>query len=667
MDWVGVIPPLAGVVAILVAAYFAYFVSSKSAGNKRMEELMNSIHRGAMTFLDEEYKIISVFVVAVMALLLALSFYTDMPWQTSISFLVGAIFSALAGNIGMRIATKSNARAAEGVKKSFGNGLRIAFSSGAVMGLAVVGLGILGVYMFYQVFVDSASLSSILFGFGFGASSIALFARVGGGIYTKSADVGADIVGKVEAGIPEDDPRNPAVIADNVGDNVGDVAGMGADLFESYVDSIIASITLAILVGYAATASETVYPLLIAAMGIFSSIIALTFVRSEKNAYTAMRNGLFSSAIIFTILAFIATYYTMPNFDPFYAILVGLIDGIIIGLATEYFTSDQRAPAKKIAEAAQTGAATEIIQGLSIGMMSVLIPILATAVAMILAHMYYGVYGVALAAVGMLSTLGISLATDCYGPVADNAAGIAEMADMGEDIRKKTENLDAVGNTTAAMGKGFAIGSAAITALALIFTFVKSVENEGITVNISLTQPDVMAGLFIGAMLPFIFSALTMGAVGKAAEKMVDEVRRQFKELGILKGKGKPDYERCVKIATRGALREMVIPVIIAVVTPLVVGIWSLSALVGLLAGATASGFLLAIFLANAGAAWDNAKKYIESGNFGGKGSDAHKASVVGDTVGDPCKDTSGPSLNILIKLMSIVSLVFLPLFIKFL
>jgi len=667
MDWIGVIPLLAGVVAILVAAYLAYFVSSKSPGNKRMEELMNSIHRGAMTFLNEEYKIISVFVIIVMALLLTLSFYTDMPWQTAISFLVGAIFSALAGNIGMRIATKSNARAAEGVKKSFGNGLRIAFSSGAVMGLSVVGLGVIGVYIFYQAFIDHASLSSILFGFGFGASSIALFARVGGGIYTKSADVGADIVGKVEAGIPEDDPRNPAVIADNVGDNVGDVAGMGADLFESYVDSIIASITLAILVGYAVTASETVYPLLIAAIGIFSSIIALLFVRSEKNAYTAMRNGLFGSAIIFSILAFIATHYTMPTLDPFYAIFVGLVDGIIIGLATEYFTSDQRAPAKKIAEAAKTGAATEIIQGLSIGMMSVFIPIMSTAVAMIIAYNYYGVYGVALAAVGMLSTLGISLATDCYGPVADNAAGIAEMAEMGEDIRKKTENLDAVGNTTAAMGKGFAIGSAAITALALIFTFVKSVENTGISVNISLTQPEVMAGLFIGAMLPFIFSALTMGAVGRAAEKMVDEVRRQFKELGILKGKGKPDYEQCIKIATRGALREMILPVVIAVVTPLIIGIWSIDALVGLLSGATASGFLLAIFLANAGAAWDNAKKYIEAGNFGGKGSDAHRAAVVGDTVGDPCKDTSGPSLNILIKLMSIVSLVFLPLFIKLL
>ncbi|OYT59155.1 sodium-translocating pyrophosphatase [Thermoplasmatales archaeon ex4484_30] len=660
------IPPIAGVIAILVAAYLAHFVLSKPTGNKKMKELSESIHRGAMTFLNEEYKTISIFVVIVIIALLASSFYTDMPWQTALSFLVGAIFSALAGNIGMRIATKSNARTAEGVKKSFGHGLRIAFSSGAVMGLSVVGLGVIGVFIFYQAFINHESLSSILFGFGFGASSIALFARVGGGIYTKSADVGADMVGKVEAGIPEDDPRNPAVIADNVGDNVGDVAGMGADLFESYVDSIIASITLAILVGYSASATETMYPLLIASIGIFSSIIALLFVRSEKNAYTAMRNGLFGSAIIFSILAFIVTYYTMPSLSPFYAIFVGLIDGIIIGLATEYFTSDQRLPAKKIAEAATTGAATDLIQGLSIGMMSVFIPIISTAIAMIIAYNYFGVYGVALAAVGMLSTLGISLATDCYGPVADNAAGIAEMAEMGEEVRKKTESLDAVGNTTAAMGKGFAIGSAAITALALVFTFVKSIENEGIAINISLTKPEVMAGLFIGAMLPFLFSSLTMGAVGRAAEKMVDEVRRQFKQLGILKGKGKPDYERCIKIATKGALREMILPVIIAVLAPLIVGIWNLSALVGLLAGATASGFLLAIFLANAGGAWDNAKKYIEAGNLGGKGSDAHKAAIVGDTVGDPCKDTSGPSLNILIKLMSIVSLVFLPIFLKF-
>lgn len=661
-----VIPLIAGIFAIVVALYLAYFILSKSAGNEKMKELSESVHRGAMAFLKEEYKIMIAFIVGVIIALFLASVYTDLPQETALSFLVGSIFSALAGNIGMRIATKANARTAEGVKKSFRHGLRIAFSSGAVMGLIVVGLGVLGVFMFYSLFQEHEHISSILFGFGFGASSIALFARVGGGIYTKSADVGADLVGKVEAGIPEDDPRNPAVIADSVGDNVGDVAGMGADLFESYVDSIISAITLAIIgVALSKFGSDAdIYPLIIASMGIFSSIAAMIFVKG-KNAYTAMRNGLFGSAIIFAVLSFIATYYLLDSFSPFYAIFVGLADGIIIGLSTEYFTSDQRLPAKKIAESAQTGAATDIIQGMSIGMLSVFIPIVSTAVAMILAYNFAEFYGIALAAVGMLSTLGISLATDCYGPVADNAAGIAEMAGLGEDIRKKTESLDAVGNTTAAMGKGFAIGSAAITALALIFTFVTFVEEKGVTVQLVLTEPEVMAGLFIGAMLPFLFSALTMGAVGRAAGKMVNEVRRQFKELGILEGKGKPDYEKCITIATRGALKEMILPTLLAVIVPIIMGIWKIEALVGVLAGATASGFLLAIFLANAGGAWDNAKKYIEAGNLGGKGSDAHKAAVVGDTVGDPCKDTSGPSLNILIKLMSIVSLVFLPLFLK--
>jgi len=673
-----IIVPLAGIVAIVTAGYLVRYILSKPAGTDRMQEISQNIYQGAMTFLNEEYRIIAVFVVAMMITLVGASFYSDdMPIETALSFLVGALFSAAAGNIGMRIATKSNARTAEGVKKDFTQGLRIAFSSGAVMGLSVAGLGILGVYIFYWAYtewfsVSGASLTSILFGFGFGASSIALFARVGGGIYTKSADVGADIVGKVEAGIPEDDPRNPATIADNVGDNVGDVAGMGADLFESYVDSIIAGISLAVLglagvdIGvknFAALGDNVqIFPLIIVAIGIFSSIAAMVLVRG-KNAYAALRNGLFGSAIIFAIVACIATYYLLESLDPFFAIFVGLVDGIIIGVATEYFTSDEQTPTQNIARAAQTGAGTGIIQGMSIGMFSVLIPVLATAVAMVLAFEFAGFYGVALAAVGMLSTLGMSLANDCYGPVADNAAGIAEMAEMGEDIRGKAEALDAVGNTTAAMGKGFAIGSAAITALALVFTFVKSVEGKVDVLNIGLDNPEVMAGLFVGAMLPFLFSALTMGAVGRAAEKMVGEVRRQFKELGILEGKGSPDYQQCVKIATQGALKEMVLPVIIAVAAPLVVGIYDVGALVGLLAGATASGFLLAIFLSNAGGAWDNAKKHIEAGHFGGKGSEAHKAAVVGDMVGDPCKDTSGPSLNILIKLMSIVSLVFLPLF----
>jgi K(+)-stimulated pyrophosphate-energized sodium pump len=673
MIGIEIIPPIAGAAAIATAAYLVYYILAKPVGTDRMRELSDSIYRGAMTFLNEEYRTIAVFVVVVMGILLAISQLTgDLPWESSLSFLVGAIFSALAGNIGMRIATRSNARTAEAVKGHFMEGLRIAFSSGAVMGLSVVGLGIIGVSLFYWLFEGHADVSSILFSFGFGASSIALFARVGGGIYTKSADVGADIVGKVEEGIPEDDPRNPAAIADNVGDNVGDVAGMGADLFESYVDSIIAGITLALLglagasIGVSDFASfgdnVDLYPLIIVAIGVFSSIAAMVLVRG-KNAYAALRNGLFGSAVIFAVVAFIATWYLLEAMEPFYAILVGLVDGIVIGLATEYFTSDERRPTQTIARAAQTGPATDIIQGMSIGMLSVFIPILATAISMVLAFEFAGFYGVALAAVGMLSTLGMSLANDCYGPVADNAAGIAEMAGMGSDIREKAEGLDAVGNTTAAMGKGFAIGSAAITALALVFTFVKSVEAEGVTVNIALNEPAVMAGLFIGAMLPFLFSALTMGAVGRAAQKMVDEVRRQFRELGILEGRGDPDYQRCVKIATRGALVEMILPVVIAIAAPIAVGLWDVGALVGLLAGATATGFLLAIFLANAGGAWDNAKKYIEAGNFGGKNSEAHRAAVVGDTVGDPCKDTSGPSLNILIKLMSIVSLVFLPIF----
>ncbi len=653
------IPLTGGISAIIFSLLLAYHISKKPRGNKRMEEISDYIHRGALAFLKEEYKIIAIFVVVVAALLLALSFYIDLPPETSIAFIVGAIFSATSGNIGMRIATKANARAAEASRKGIQSGLAIAFSSGAVMGMAVVGLGLTGIALFYLVYGSEAA--SILFGFGFGASSIALFARVGGGIYTKSADIGADLVGKVEEGIPEDDPRNPAVIADNVGDNVGDVAGMGADLFESYVDSIISAMALGIILNFS---NGQIYPLIIASIGIFSSMLGMIFVRS-RNPYAALRNGLFGAAIIFIIFAFIATHMLNEKYDLFYSLVVGLIDGLIIGLSTEYFTSHQRKPARKIANAAKRGAATNILEGLSIGMLSTAIPIVSTAIAMAIAYYFADFYGIALAAIGMLSTLGISLATDCYGPVADNAAGIAEMAELGEEIRKRTEELDAVGNTTAAMGKGFAIGSAAITALALIFTFVEKASVLDIKLDISLTNPYLMAGLFIGAMLPFIFSALTLGAVGRTAEKMVDEVRRQFREYKILEGKGKPDYEQCIRIATKGALREMVLPSLLAVIVPIIVGMVSISALVGLLAGAMVTGFLLAIFLANAGGAWDNAKKYIEEGNLGGKGSFAHKAAVVGDTVGDPCKDTAGPSLNILIKLMSIVSLVFLPLFAK--
>jgi len=651
------VPLIGGISSLIFSLLLAYFISKKPRGNKKMEELSDYIYRGALAFLKEEYKIISVFVVIVMLLLLVISQYTHIPWETTIAFVTGAVFSALAGNIGMRIATRSNARAAEASRKGILQGLLVAFSSGAVMGMAVVGLGLFGITFFYMIYGKNAA--NILFGFGFGASSIALFARVGGGIYTKSADIGADLVGKVEEGIPEDDPRNPAVIADNVGDNVGDVAGMGADLFESYVDSIISAMSLGIIFSYS---YGNLFPLIIAATGIFSSMLAMIFVRS-RNPYSALRNGLFGSSILFTIFSIIVIHFMKLPYKLFYAIIAGLVDGIIIGISTEYFTSHQKKPAIKIAMASERGAATNILEGMSVGMMSTVIPIISTAIAMVIAYYSASFYGVALAAVGMLSTLGISLATDCYGPVADNAAGISEMAGLGEEIRKRAEQLDAVGNTTAAMGKGFAIGSAALTALALIFTFVKKIESMGMKFDISLTSPELMAGIFIGAMLPFIFSAFTLGAVGRTAEKMVDEVRRQFREYDILSGKGKPDYEKCIRIATKGALREMIAPSLLAVIAPILVGIWKIEALVGLLAGATATGFLLAIFLANAGGAWDNAKKYIEEGNLGGKGSFAHKASVVGDTVGDPCKDTSGPSLNILIKLMSIVSLVFLPLF----
>jgi len=676
---ISIIVPIGGIVALLFAIYLFFTVKKQSAGNEKMQELSSAIREGAMAFLKSEYKVLTVFVVIVAGLLFAASFIegSNMHWGLSFSFVVGAIFSAVAGNIGMRVATMSNARTAEGAKKSLIKGLTIAFSSGGVMGMCVVGLGIMGVYGLYILFNDPY----VLFGFGFGASSIALFARVGGGIYTKSADIGADLVGKVEAGIPEDDPRNPAVIADQVGDNVGDVAGMGADLFESYVDSIIATIVLAAIAG-GWVAMEGIdehaaimLPLLIAGMGIFASILGtmVIYVGKGKNVYSVLRNSLFLSTGLTAIFAGIVIWYTIGRMEPFFAMLAGLIAGIVIGLSTEYFTSEKRKPAQGIANAAKTGPATVIIQGMTTGMMSTVIPIMAVVIAMLVAYHFAAFYGIAISAVGMLSILGVSLATDCYGPVADNAQGIAEMAGMGKEVRERTEQLDAVGNTTAAMGKGFAIGSAAITSLALIFTYIITAnellkEKGAMLLTLSLSEPNLIAGIFIGAMLPFVFTALTMGAVGRAAYAMVEEVRYQFKEFNLLKNtKNKPDYARCVKISTERSLKEMILPSMMAVISPIVVGlVLGPTGLGGLLIGSIATGFLLAVFLANAGGAWDNAKKYIESGNLGGKGSDAHKATVIGDTVGDPCKDTSGPSLNILIKLMSIVSLVFLPLFIIF-
>ena len=676
------IVPIGGVVALLFATYLFFTVKKQSPGNEKMQELSNAIREGAMAFLKSEYKVLIVFVSIVALLLFVASFVEGSNIQAglSIAFVIGAMFSALSGNIGMRMATMANVRTAEGTKKSLSKGLSIAFSSGAVMGMCVVGLGVLGIfglfYAFTQIFsFDTITSTNMLFGFGFGASSIALFARVGGGIYTKAADVGADLVGKVEAGIPEDDPRNPAVIADQVGDNVGDVAGMGADLFESYVDSLIATMALAAISGgFALTTygpAALWLPLAVAAVGIIASIVGVLVVMigKGKNIYGALRNSLYAATILTAVLAGIMTWYMLEDLNPFYAILSGLAAGIIIGMSTEYYTSEKRKPARSIAEASKTGPATVIIQGLQIGMISTIIPVIAVVAAMLAAYYFADFYGVAISAVGMLSILGVSLATDCYGPVADNAQGISEMAGLGKEVRERTEQLDAVGNTTAAMGKGFAIGSAAITALALIFTYVITAKNiYGYNLSLDLADPNVVVGIFIGAMLPFVFTALTMGAVGRAAYQMVEEVRRQFKELGLLKSdENKPDYKGCVAISTNQALKEMIIPSVLAVVSPIIVGIiLKPEGLGGLLVGSISTGFLLAVFLANSGGAWDNAKKYVEGGNLGGKGSDAHKATIIGDTVGDPFKDTSGPSLNILIKLMSIVSLVFLPLIIAF-
>lgn len=685
--------PLGGLIALLFAAFLYLRVNKEDSGNEKIRELSKAIREGAMAFLNSEYKVLTIFVAIVALLLFIASFIegSNIEIGLPIAFVIGAIFSALSGNIGMRMATMANGRTAAGTKKSLAKGLSIAFSSGAVMGMCVVGLGVIGVFSLFFLFTqffsfDVVTATNMLFGFGFGASSIALFARVGGGIYTKAADVGADLVGKVEAGIPEDDPRNPAVIADQVGDNVGDVAGMGADLFESYVDSLIATMALAAvsmaiilqtgtsetlgqLVLTEATIDAAVWlPLVLASFGILSSIagVLLVVIGGGRNIYGALRNSLYVAAVLTAILTGLATWFMLGDLNPFYAILAGLLAGLIIGFSTEYYTSEKRTPAQSIADASKTGPATVIIQGLQVGMMSTIIPVIAVVAAMLAAYYFANFYGVAISAVGMLSILGVSLATDCYGPVADNAQGISEMAGMGKEVRENTEQLDAVGNTTAAMGKGFAIGSAAITALALIFTYITSAGAMGYSLSLDLADPNVVVGIFIGAMLPFVFTALTMGAVGRAAYQMVEEVRRQFKELGLLENdKNKPDYKGCVAISTKQALKEMVLPSVLAVVSPIVIGIvLKPEGLGGLLVGSIATGFLLAVFLANSGGAWDNAKKYIESGNLGGKGSEAHKATVIGDTVGDPFKDTSGPSLNILIKLMSIVSLVFLPLII---
>lgn len=638
------------IIALIFAVFQGIKVKKHKEGTDKMKEISHAIRDGAMTFLMREYKILVIFVIIVF---LVLFFFIGR--EISYAFLAGAIMSGIAGNIGMRVATSANARTAFAADKSLSKGLKLAFTSGTVMSMSVVGLGLLGVTVLYIIFKDP----NIIFGFGFGASSIALFARVGGGIYTKAADIGADLVGKVEAGIPEDDPRNPAVIADLVGDNVGDVAGMGADLFESYVDSIIAAMVLGTLVF---ATKGAVLPLLLAGFGILASIIGTYFVKGKgKKINSALNKGMFGASAIMVVFSFFVIKYYMGSLDLFWASVAGLVSGVVIGLSTEYYTSADKKPVISIAKDAQTGAATAIIRGLSVGMISTIIPVLAVCGAILLAFHFGGLYGVAIAAVGMLSTLGITLATDTYGPVADNAAGIAEMAGMDKKARTRAEALDAVGNTTAAIGKGFAIGSAALTALALFVSFTQVVGLAAIDIS----KPIVIVGLFLGTLMPFIYSALTMNAVGQAAFKMIKEVRRQFKTIkGLMEGKAKPDYKRCIDISTKAALHHMILPGVLAVVVPIAVGIvLGVEALGGLLVGVTATGFLMAVFMANAGGAWDNAKKYIEAGHLGGKGSNAHKAAIIGDTVGDPFKDTSGPSLNILIKLMSIVALVFVPLF----
>lgn len=691
MDKLLIVLTFAGaMLALLFALFTAKKVLKFSEGNSVMKKISSSIRMGANAYLKRQYRIVLIFFGVMFLVLSVMAIFKLLTPYVPFAFITGGFFSALSGFIGMKIATASNARTANACQEGLNRGLRVAFSAGCVMGFTVVGLGLLdiSVWFFLLKFIfklSNEAITSAMLTFGMGASSMALFARVGGGVFTKAADVGADLVGKVEAGIPEDDPRNPAVIADNVGDNVGDVAGMGADLYESYVGSVISAAALGIAAFH--TIEAMALPMLISAIGVVCSIIGTFLVRtkegaSQKQLLSALSRGTNFSAILIAVLSFPLVYFVLGkgNWTMYFAILSGLIAGVLIGQATEYFTSDSYKPTKNLAATSETGTATIIISGLSVGMLSTLLPIVIVAVCVLVAFYVsggansasLGLYGISLAAVGMLSTLGITLATDAYGPVADNAGGIAQMAGLEEKVRERTDALDSLGNTTAATGKGFAIGSAALTALALMASYidkVNTIDGGALKIaNLNITNPTVLVGLFIGACLPFVFAALTMNSVGRAAQSVVVEVRRQFREIvGLMDGKAEADYARCVDLCTKASLKEMVLPTVVAVAVPIIVGlVLGCTGVVGMLAGATASGFLMAVFMSNSGGAWDNAKKYIESGVYGGKGSENHKAAVVGDTVGDPFKDTAGPAINILIKLLSMVSIVFAAIVVNF-